>query len=72
MRTSHVAGLVFLTVAALAQRQQPVEMTSESCHHLVLGNKGWASAGVTHTLINSRSRSARFVALEFKAEKQNP
>ena len=40
MRTSRVAGLVFLATAALAQQQQqPVEITSEPSHHLVFQNE---------------------------------
>lgn len=39
MRKSLVAGLVFLAVAALAQQQQTVEITSEPSHHLVFENE---------------------------------
>ena len=39
MRTSHVAGLLFLATATLAQQQQTVEITSEPSHHLVLQNE---------------------------------
>jgi quercetin dioxygenase-like cupin family protein len=39
MRTSRVAGLLFLATAALAQQQQTVEITSEPSHHLVLQNE---------------------------------
>ena len=36
------------------------------------GEIGWVPAGVTHTLVNNSPRTAQFVTLEFKAEKQNP
>ena len=39
MRTSRVAGLLFLATATLAQQQQTVEITSEPSHHLVLQNE---------------------------------
>jgi mannose-6-phosphate isomerase-like protein (cupin superfamily) len=39
MRTSRVAGLVFLATATLAQQQQSVEITSEPSHHLVFQNE---------------------------------
>jgi len=39
MRTSRVAGLLFLATAALAQQLQTVEITSEPSHHLVLQNE---------------------------------
>lgn len=39
MRASRVAGLLFLATAALAQQQQPVEITSEPSHHRVLENE---------------------------------
>jgi quercetin dioxygenase-like cupin family protein len=39
MRTSRVAGLLFLATATLAQQQQPVEITSEPSHHLVFENE---------------------------------
>jgi quercetin dioxygenase-like cupin family protein len=39
MRTSRVAGLLFLATAALAQHQQSVEITSEPSHHQVLQNE---------------------------------
>jgi len=39
MRTSRVAGLLFLATATLAQQQQAVEITSEPSHHLVLQNE---------------------------------
>jgi quercetin dioxygenase-like cupin family protein len=39
MRTSRVAGLLFLATATLAQQQQAVEITSEPSHQLVLQNE---------------------------------
>ena len=39
MRTSRVVGLLLLATAALAQQQQPVEITSEPSHHLVFENE---------------------------------
>src|SRR5258708_23187119 len=39
MRTSRLAGLLFLTAATLAQQQQSVEITSEPRHHLVFENE---------------------------------
>ena len=39
MRASLLMGLVFLATTALAQQQQPVEITSEPRHHLVFENE---------------------------------
>lgn len=36
------------------------------------GYVGWVPAGVAHPLLNSGSKPAQFVALEFNPEKQNP
>lgn len=39
MRRSRFAGLLLISMAALAQQQQPVEITAEPRHHLVLENQ---------------------------------
>ena len=68
MRTSHVAGLVFLATAALAQQQQSVEITSEPSHHLVLKNEYVRAFDVTvapkaTTMIHRHHRDYVFVTL---------
>jgi len=68
MRTSHVAGLLFLAAAALAQQQQPVEITSEPSHHLVLQNEEVRVFNVTvaprsSTLVHRHNYDYLFVAL---------
>ena len=68
MRTSHVAGLVFLATAALAQQQQSVEITSEPSHHLVLENEYVRAFDVTvapkaTTMIHRHHRDYLFVTL---------
>jgi quercetin dioxygenase-like cupin family protein len=67
MRTSHVAGLLFLAAATLAQ-QQPVEITSEPSHHLVLQNEYVRVFDVTvapkaTTLIHRHNHDYLFVTL---------
>ena len=39
MRRSRIAGLLLVSMATLAQQSQPVEITSEPRHHLVLENR---------------------------------
>jgi quercetin dioxygenase-like cupin family protein len=68
MRTSRVAGLVFLATAALAQQQQTVEITSEPSHHLVLENEYVRVFDVTvapnaSTLVHRHNSDYLFVTL---------
>lgn len=68
MRTSRVAGLVFLATAALAQQQQSVEITSEPSHHLVLENEYVRAFDVTVapraiTMIHRHHQDYLFVTL---------
>jgi quercetin dioxygenase-like cupin family protein len=69
MRTSRVAGLVFLATATLAQQQQqPVEITSEPSHHLVLQNEFVRVFDVTvapkaTTLVHKHNHDYLFVTL---------
>ena len=68
MRTSRVAGLVFLATAALAQQQQTVEITSEPSHHLVLENEyvrvfNVVVAPKSSTLIHRHNHDYLFVTL---------
>jgi quercetin dioxygenase-like cupin family protein len=68
MRTSRVAGLVFLATATLAQQQQPVEITSEPSHHKVLENEYVRVFDVTvapkaSTLIHRHNYDYLFVTL---------
>ncbi|HEY2392507.1 MAG TPA: hypothetical protein VGK22_15130 [Candidatus Angelobacter sp.] len=68
MRTSRVAGLLFLATAALAQQQQPVEITSEPSHHLVLQNEYVRVFDVTvapqaSTLVHRHNTDYLFVTL---------
>ena len=68
MRTSRVAGLLFLATAALAQQQQPVEITSEPSHHLVLQNEYVRVFDVTvapqaSTLVHRHNSDYLFVTL---------
>ena len=68
MRTSRVAGLVFLATATLAQQQQTVEITSEPSHHLVLQNEYVRVFDVTvapkaTTLVHRHNSDYLFVTL---------
>lgn len=68
MRTSRVAGLVFLATAALAQQQPSVEITSEPSHHLVLQNEYVRVFDVTvaphaSTLVHRHNSDYLFVTL---------
>ena len=68
MRTSRVVGLVFLATAALAQQQQPVEITSEPRHHLVFENEYVRVFDVTvaprdTTLVHRHNHDYLFVTL---------
>ncbi|MCU1256825.1 MAG: hypothetical protein JWM83_3124 [Candidatus Angelobacter sp.] len=68
MRTSRVAGLVFLATATLAQQQQSVEITSEPSHHLVFQNEYVRVFDVTvapraTTLIHKHNHDYLFVTL---------
>jgi quercetin dioxygenase-like cupin family protein len=68
MRTSRVLGLVFLATAALAQQQQPVEITSEPRHHLVFENEYVRVFDVTvaprdTTLVHRHNHDYLFVTL---------
>lgn len=68
MRTSRVAGLMFLAAAALAQQQQTVEITSEPSHHLVLQNEYVRVFDVTvapkaSTLVHRHNSDYLFVTL---------
>lgn len=68
MRTSRVAGLVFLATATLAQQQQSVEITSEPSHHLVFQNEYVRVFDVTvapraTTLVHKHNHDYLFVTL---------
>src|SRR6266853_1417771 len=68
MRTSRVAGLLFLAAAALAQQQQPVEITSEPRHHLIFENEYVRVFDVTvaprdTTLVHRHNQDYLFVTL---------
>jgi quercetin dioxygenase-like cupin family protein len=68
MRTSRVAGLLFLATATLAQIQQSVEITSEPSHHLVFQNEYVRVFDVTvapraTTLIHKHNHDYLFVTL---------
>lgn len=68
MRKSHAVGLMFLATATLAQQQQPVEITSEPSHHLVLENAYVRVFDVTvapkaSTLIHHHGHDYLFVTL---------
>jgi quercetin dioxygenase-like cupin family protein len=68
MRTSRVAGLLFLATAALAQHQQSVEITSEPSHHLVFQNEYVRVFDVTvapraTTLVHKHNYDYLFVTL---------
>ena len=68
MRTSRVAGLVFLATAALALQQQSVEITSEPSHHLVFENEYVRVFNVTvapkaTTLVHRHNHDYLFVTL---------
>jgi quercetin dioxygenase-like cupin family protein len=61
-------GLVFLATAALAQQQQPVEITSEPRHHLVFENEYVRVFNVTvapkdTTLVHRHNHDYLFVTL---------
>ncbi|HSK44411.1 MAG TPA: hypothetical protein VLA83_11055 [Candidatus Binatia bacterium] len=68
MRTSRVAGLLFLATATLAQQQQSVEITSEPSHHLVFQNEYVRVFDVTvapkaTTLVHKHNHDYLFVTL---------
>ena len=68
MRTSRVAGLLFLATVALAQHQQSVEITSEPSHHLVFQNEYVRVFDVTvapraTTLVHKHNYDYLFVTL---------
>ncbi len=68
MRTSRLAGLLFLTAATLAQQQQSVEITSEPSHHLVFQNEYVRVFDVTvapraTTLVHKHNYDYLFVTL---------
>lgn len=68
MRTSRVMGLALLASAALAQQQQPVEITSEPRHHLVFENEYVRVFDVTvaprdTTLVHRHNHDYLFVTL---------
>ena len=68
MRTSRVAGLLFLATAALAQHQQSVEITAEPSHHLVFQNEYVRVFDVTvgphaTTLVHKHNSDYLFVTL---------
>jgi len=69
MRSSHVAGLVFLATFTMAQQQQqPVEITSEPSHHLVFQNEYVRVFDVTvapraTTLVHRHNHDYLFVTL---------
>lgn len=68
MRTSRVAGLLFLATATLAQHQQSVEITSEPSHHLVFQNEYVRVFDVTvapraTTLVHKHNHDYLFVTL---------
>jgi hypothetical protein len=68
MRASRVAGLLFLSTAALAQHQQSVEITSEPSHHLVFQNEYVRVFDVTvgphaTTLVHKHNHDYLFVTL---------
>jgi len=68
MRTSRLAGLVFLAAATLAQQQQSVEITSEPSHHLVFQNEYVRVFDVTvapraTTLVHKHNHDYLFVTL---------
>lgn len=78
MRSSRVAGLVFLATFTLAQQQQPVDLNltdpTRSARNNIKrapGEIDWVPAGVRHTLTNNSLKPAQFVFLEFNPEKQN-
>jgi quercetin dioxygenase-like cupin family protein len=68
MRTSRVAGLLFLATAAMAQHQQSGEITSEPSHHLVFQNEYVRVFDVTvapraTTLVHKHNHDYLFVTL---------
>ena len=68
MRTSRVAGLLFLATAALAQHQQSVEITAEPSHHQVFQNEYVRVFDVTvgphaTTLVHRHNHDYLFVTL---------
>lgn len=68
MRLSRLAGVLLLSVAALAQQQQPVPITSEPSHHLVIENQYVRVFDVTvapkaSTLVHQHDRDYIFVTL---------
>ncbi len=68
MRTSRLAGLLFLATSTLAQQQQSVEITSEPSHHLVFQNEYVRVFDVTvapgaTTLVHKHNHDYLFVTL---------
>ena len=68
MRKSRIAGLLLVSMATLAQQQQPVEITSEPRHHHVLENRYVRVFDVTvepkgSTLVHRHNYDYLFVTL---------
>lgn len=68
MRKSRIAGLLLVSMATLAQKQQPVEITSEPRHHHVLENRYVRVFDVTvepkgSTLVHRHNYDYLFVTL---------
>lgn len=68
MRRSRIAGLLLVSLATLAQQSQPVEITSEPRHHLVLENQYVRVFDVTvepkgTTLVHRHNHDYLFVTL---------
>ena len=68
MRRPRIAGLLLVSMATLAQQQQPVEITSEPRHHLVFENEYVRVFDVTvepkgSTLVHHHSHDYLFVTL---------
>lgn len=68
MRKSRIAGLLLVSMATLAQQQQPVEITSEPRHHLAFENQYVRVFDVTvepkgSTLVHRHNYDYLFVTL---------
>jgi quercetin dioxygenase-like cupin family protein len=68
MQKSRILGLLLVSFAALAQQQQPVEVTSEPSHHLVFENEFVRVFDVTvapkaSTLVHKHNNDYLFVTL---------